>query len=115
MIDDQWIIACTRIYTGWKLASECALQLVGAATKSSAAVLQLTLRSGPDESRQYSTAFIVVDALAMRVLPFAGASGHTLTLNVDAQHNFTAHAVGDTRISRGRVYYSWWYRVPVFA
>ena len=111
MIDDQWIIACTV----WKLASQCTVQLVVTATKSSAAVLQLTLRSGPDESRQCSTAFIVVDALALRALPLAGASGHTLTLNVDAQHNFTAHALGDKRISRGRVYYSWWFRVPVFA
>ena len=34
---------------------------------------------------------------------------------IDAQHNFTAHAVGDTCISRGLVYYSWWFRVPVFA
>ena len=78
-------------HTGWKLASDCALQLVGAASRSSEAVLQQTLRSASDESRQYSTALILVDALSLRALPFAGASGDTLTLNLDTHHNFTAH------------------------
>lgn len=98
-------------FAGWKLASDCALQLVGAAMRSNTTVLQLTLRSGPDESRQYSIAFVVVDAFTLRALPFARTSGERFTLGPDTQHNFTVDAVGDTRIARGGVTYSWWFRV----
>lgn len=79
--------------------------------RSNTTVLQLTLRSGPDESRQYSIAFVVVDAFTLRALPFARTSGERFTLGPDTQHNFTVDAVGDTRIARGGVTYSWWFRV----